>query len=160
METLFIISAYAMPLVMLAIVWLITGHFAWSALAAVVFFFVIKLSQKKLGYGKTILMEIVVVIAIFAGDQARVEQVALGDAAFDDPALLGKLQQLRQDLLQLPLLRGPLGAGIGVQAQGGEQIVFRPDAVGLLDQAMAQGVVHACGNALVDHVSVLVLFLK
>ena len=78
METLFIISAYAMPLVMLAIVWLITGHFAWSALAAAVFFFVIKFSQKKLGYGKTLLMEIFVVIAIFAGDQVRVE--ALNDS--------------------------------------------------------------------------------
>lgn len=73
METLFIISAYVMPIVMLALVWLITGHFAWSALAAAVFFFVIKFSQKKLGYGKTLLMEVVVVIAIFAGDQARVE---------------------------------------------------------------------------------------
>lgn len=73
METLFIISAYVMPLVMLALVWLITGHFAWSALAAAVFFIVIKLSQKKLGYGKTLLMEVVVVIAIFAGDQVRVE---------------------------------------------------------------------------------------
>lgn len=78
METLFIISAYAMPLVMLAIVWLITGHFAWSALAAAVFFFVIKFSQRKLGYGKTLLMEIFVVIAIFAGDQVRVE--ALNDS--------------------------------------------------------------------------------
>lgn len=78
METLFIISAYAMPLVMLAIVWLITGHFAWSALAAAVFFFVIKFSQKRLGYGKTLLMEIFVVIAIFAGDQVRVE--ALNDS--------------------------------------------------------------------------------
>ena len=73
METLFIISAFAMPLVMLALVWLITGHFAWSALSAVVFFVVIKLLQKKLGYGKTVLFEILVVIAVFAGDQVRVE---------------------------------------------------------------------------------------
>lgn len=73
METLFIISAFAMPIVMLVLVWLITGNFAWSALAAAVFFFVIKFSQKKLGNGKTLLMEILVVIVIFAGDQARVE---------------------------------------------------------------------------------------
>ena len=63
---------------MLILVWLITGHFAWSALAAAVFFFVIKFLQKKLGYGKTLLVEIVIVIAIFAGDQVRVE--ALNDS--------------------------------------------------------------------------------
>ena len=78
METLFIISAYVMPVAMLILMWLITGKFAWAALAAAVFFFVIKFSQKKLGYGKTLLMEVVVVIAIFAGDQVRVE--ALNDS--------------------------------------------------------------------------------
>ena len=97
METLFIISAYVMPIVMLALVWLITGHFAWSALAAVVFFFVIKLSQKKLGYGKTILMEIVVVIAIFAGDQARVE--FLNDSRKKDAARQEK-EAIKKDLAE------------------------------------------------------------
>lgn len=73
METLFIISAYAMPIVMLILVWLITEKFAWAALAAVVFFFVIKFSEKKLGYGKTVLLGLVVILVVFAGDHVRVE---------------------------------------------------------------------------------------
>lgn len=73
METLWIISAYVMPIVMLALVWLITSHFAWAVLAAVVFFALIKILQKKLGYGKTVAFEILVVVIIFAGDQVRVE---------------------------------------------------------------------------------------
>ena len=73
METLFIISAYVMPVVMLILVWLIAGKFAWAALAAIVFFFVIKFSEKKLGYGKTVLLELAVILVVFAGDHVRVE---------------------------------------------------------------------------------------
>lgn len=73
METLFIISAYVMPVVMLILMWLITGKFAWAALAAIVFFFVIKFSEKKLGYGKTVLLGLVVILVVFAGDHVRVE---------------------------------------------------------------------------------------
>ena len=73
METLFIISAYVMPVVMLILMWLITGKFAWAALAAIIFFFVIKFSEKKLGYGKTVLLELAVLLVVFAGDHVRVE---------------------------------------------------------------------------------------
>lgn len=73
METLFIISAYVMPVVMLILMWLITGKFAWAALAAIVFFFVIKFSEKKLGYGKAVLLELAVLLVVFAGDHVRVE---------------------------------------------------------------------------------------
>lgn len=73
MEMLFILSSVAAPIALLILVWLITGKFAWAALSAVAFIVVIKIFHKKLGYGKTVLLELAVLLVVFAGDHVRVE---------------------------------------------------------------------------------------
>lgn len=73
MEMLFILSSVASPIALLILVWLITGKFAWAALSALVFIVVIKIFHKKLGYGKTVLLELAVLLVVFAGDHVRVE---------------------------------------------------------------------------------------
>lgn len=73
MEMLFILSSVAAPIALLILVWLITGKFAWAALSALVFIVVIKIFHKKLGYGKTVLLELAVLLVVFVGDHVRVE---------------------------------------------------------------------------------------
>lgn len=73
MEMLFMLSSVAAPIALLILVWQITGKFAWAALSALVLYVVIGIFHKKLGYGKTVLLELAVLLVVFAGDHVRVE---------------------------------------------------------------------------------------
>ena len=72
MEAIFLVSSVVTPFIVLFILLSNTGNFAWSAIAAIVVYCSNRL-YKKIGYGKMTLINVVVVLAIFAGLNVRIE---------------------------------------------------------------------------------------